>query len=174
MFWFDNYSAGISLLCSALFEAIAIAYCYGKSIAVLQRSRLFYMSSFFTGLEKFCVDIESMIGFRPNRYWQICWKYITPAFLVVIKPLIKQCQTLTEVFRVLLFLQYCLSSNCNSITTRTHCGQQFLDGSSASHPCPLFPLSLPLIGSRNGLPRKYRLQVCEVLMLEVLLIQILI
>ena len=29
MYWFDNYSAGVSLLCSALFEAIAISYVYG-------------------------------------------------------------------------------------------------------------------------------------------------
>ncbi|KAI1295443.1 Sodium-dependent noradrenaline transporter [Halotydeus destructor] len=63
MYWFDNYSAGVSLLCSALFEAIAITYCYG--------------------LDKFASDIESMIGFRPYKYWQICWKYISPLFLVV-------------------------------------------------------------------------------------------
>jgi solute carrier family 6 noradrenalin transporter-like protein 2 len=27
---FDTYSAGISLLCSALFEAIAVSWFYGK------------------------------------------------------------------------------------------------------------------------------------------------
>lgn len=63
MYWFDNYSAGISLLCSALFEAIAVTYCYG--------------------LERFCDDIESMIGSRPSIYWKICWKYISPLFLIV-------------------------------------------------------------------------------------------
>lgn len=69
MFWFDNYSAGISLLCSALFEAIAL--------------RIY-------GLDKFIEDIESMLGFRPNVYWVICWKYISPVFLlcVVISALI--------------------------------------------------------------------------------------
>lgn len=30
MYWFDTYSAGISLLCAALFEAIGVAWIYGK------------------------------------------------------------------------------------------------------------------------------------------------
>ncbi|GIY18163.1 transporter [Caerostris extrusa] len=29
MYWFDTYSAGISLLCAALFEAIGVAWIYG-------------------------------------------------------------------------------------------------------------------------------------------------
>lgn len=38
------------------------------------------------GVERICNDIEFMLGFRPNLYWRICWKYLTPgttAFLVV-------------------------------------------------------------------------------------------
>lgn len=31
MVWFDTYSAGISLLCSAMFEAIAVTYFYGNT-----------------------------------------------------------------------------------------------------------------------------------------------
>lgn len=37
------------------------------------------------GVERICKDIEFMLGFRPNLYWRICWKYLTPgttAFLV--------------------------------------------------------------------------------------------
>lgn len=30
MVWFDTYAAGVSLLCSALFECIAVIYCYGN------------------------------------------------------------------------------------------------------------------------------------------------
>lgn len=30
MVWFDSYAAAVSLLCSALFEALAIVYGYGK------------------------------------------------------------------------------------------------------------------------------------------------
>ncbi|XKL65370.1 hypothetical protein PGB90_008790 [Kerria lacca] len=59
---FDTYSAGISLLCSALFEAIAV--------------------SWFYGLERFTGDIELMLGHRPGLYWRICWKFISPTFII--------------------------------------------------------------------------------------------
>lgn len=59
---FDTYSAGISLLCSALFEAIAV--------------------SWFYGLDKFTQDIKSMLGSKPGLYWRICWKFISPCFIV--------------------------------------------------------------------------------------------
>ncbi|VVC45716.1 Hypothetical protein CINCED_3A009569 [Cinara cedri] len=58
----DTYAAGISLLCSALFECIAV--------------------SWFYGLEKFCDDVEKMIGKRPGLYWRICWKFISPMFII--------------------------------------------------------------------------------------------
>lgn len=60
---FDTYAAGISLLCSALFEAIAV--------------------SWFYGLERFGDDVEAMLGSRPGLYWRICWKFISPIFLIV-------------------------------------------------------------------------------------------
>ncbi|KAK7792111.1 hypothetical protein R5R35_009645 [Gryllus longicercus] len=59
---FDTYSAGISLLCSALFEAIAI--------------------SWFYGLDQFSQDIEAMLGSKPGLYWRICWKFISPSFII--------------------------------------------------------------------------------------------
>ncbi|XP_026820854.1 sodium-dependent noradrenaline transporter-like [Rhopalosiphum maidis] len=58
----DTYAAGISLLCSALFECIAV--------------------SWFYGLEKFCNDVESMIGHRPGLYWRLCWKFVSPMFII--------------------------------------------------------------------------------------------
>uniref|UniRef100_T1K392 Transporter n=1 Tax=Tetranychus urticae TaxID=32264 RepID=T1K392_TETUR len=64
MVWFDSYAAAVSLLCSALFEALAIVYGYG--------------------INRFCLDIESMLGFRPAFFWKICWKYISPFFLICI------------------------------------------------------------------------------------------
>lgn len=36
------------------------------------------------GIDKLCDDIESMIGFRPNLFWRMCWKYISPVFLVAV------------------------------------------------------------------------------------------
>lgn len=35
------------------------------------------------GLEKFCDDVEQMIGHRPGLYWRICWKFISPMFIIV-------------------------------------------------------------------------------------------
>ncbi|XP_046384644.1 sodium-dependent noradrenaline transporter-like [Ischnura elegans] len=58
----DTYSAGISLLCSALFEAIAV--------------------SWFYGLDRFSSDVEAMLGSRPGLYWRICWKFISPTFII--------------------------------------------------------------------------------------------
>uniref|UniRef100_T1J4W0 Transporter n=1 Tax=Strigamia maritima TaxID=126957 RepID=T1J4W0_STRMM len=62
--WFDTYAAGISLLCSALFEAIVVAWFYG--------------------LDRFSLDISEMLGFKPGFYWRICWKIISPSFLVTV------------------------------------------------------------------------------------------
>ena len=49
MLWFDTYSAGVSLLCSAMFEAIAIVYFYGKCVC---RWTVFDFSSFFSLLTR--------------------------------------------------------------------------------------------------------------------------
>lgn len=65
LFWFDIYSASVSLLFSALFEAVGVVYCYG--------------------IDKFILDIESMLGTRPHMFYIICWKYISPLFLCVSK-----------------------------------------------------------------------------------------
>ncbi|XP_071524094.1 sodium-dependent dopamine transporter-like [Panulirus ornatus] len=61
--WLDNYAAGISLLCSALFEAIAV--------------------SWFYGLRRFSADIQHMLGFRPRLYWRVCWKFVAPLFILI-------------------------------------------------------------------------------------------
>ncbi|XP_035226015.1 sodium-dependent noradrenaline transporter-like, partial [Stegodyphus dumicola] len=64
MYWFDTYSAGISLLCAALFEAIGVAWIYG--------------------LDRFCDNIQEMMGFIPGLFWRLCWKVISPFFLVAV------------------------------------------------------------------------------------------
>lgn len=60
----DTYSAGVSLLCSALFEAIAV--------------------SWFYGLDRFGQDVRCMLGSRPGLYWRVCWKFISPSFLIAV------------------------------------------------------------------------------------------
>ena len=69
LFWFDIYSAGVSLLFSALFETIGVVYCYG--------------------INKFISNIESMLGRRPHLFYILCWKYISPIFLGVSISIIK-------------------------------------------------------------------------------------
>ncbi len=44
MVWFDAYSAGISLLCSAMFEAMAVTYFYGNCRLFLELFDLLYFS----------------------------------------------------------------------------------------------------------------------------------
>ena len=37
----------------------------------------------FYGETRFCDDVELMIGSRPSLFWRVCWKYISPVFLLV-------------------------------------------------------------------------------------------
>ena len=37
-----------------------------------------------TGLEQFSADIKKMLGFTPWLYFLICWKFISPLFLLVL------------------------------------------------------------------------------------------
>lgn len=61
---FDNFAGSIPLLVIALMECIAVAYVYG--------------------IKRFCDDIELMTGNRPNIYWMICWKYVSPIAMTLI------------------------------------------------------------------------------------------
>ncbi|KAI7814276.1 putative sodium- and chloride-dependent glycine transporter 2 [Triplophysa rosa] len=60
----DTYAASYSLVIIAIFELIGVSYIYG--------------------LKRFCEDIEMMIGFQPNRFWRICWAFVTPTILTFI------------------------------------------------------------------------------------------
>jgi len=35
------------------------------------------------GVDRFSEDIERMMGFKPGLYWRLCWKFVSPAFLLV-------------------------------------------------------------------------------------------
>ncbi|XP_075168190.1 sodium-dependent dopamine transporter isoform X2 [Haematobia irritans] len=60
----DRYAAGYSILIAVFFEAIAVSWIYGTN--------------------RFCEDIRDMIGFRPGKYWQVCWRFVAPIFLLFI------------------------------------------------------------------------------------------
>lgn len=36
-----------------------------------------------TGVDRFSNDIQQMMGFKPGLYWRLCWKFVSPAFLLV-------------------------------------------------------------------------------------------
>jgi len=60
----ENYAAGLSLLTTVFFEAVAVSWVYG--------------------LNNFSDDVFSMLGHRPGLYWRITWKFISPTFLAFI------------------------------------------------------------------------------------------
>lgn len=60
----ETYVAGLSLLTTVFFEAIAVSWIYG--------------------LDDFKSDINKMLGHTPNLYWRVCWKIVSPAFLFLI------------------------------------------------------------------------------------------
>lgn len=41
------------------------------------------LSMFIPGVDRFSDDIERMMGFKPGLYWRLCWKFVSPAFLLV-------------------------------------------------------------------------------------------
>ena len=59
----ETYVAGISLLLTVFFEAVAVSWLYG--------------------LDSFKADVQKMLGHVPSLYFRICWKFISPAFLFV-------------------------------------------------------------------------------------------
>ncbi|XP_060524418.1 sodium- and chloride-dependent transporter XTRP3 isoform X2 [Cylas formicarius] len=61
---FDSFAGTIGLVVVALMEMIAVSYIYGH--------------------EKFTKDIYEMTGVRPGPYWQITWRYLAPAIMVII------------------------------------------------------------------------------------------
>uniref|UniRef100_A0A6Q2XNP6 Transporter n=1 Tax=Esox lucius TaxID=8010 RepID=A0A6Q2XNP6_ESOLU len=56
-------------------------YCSSSSSCVSPYSFFFCFYSPAVGLQRFCEDIEMMIGFQPNRFWRICWAFVTPTIL---------------------------------------------------------------------------------------------
>ena len=36
-----------------------------------------------TGVDRFSSDLEQMLGFKPGIFWRLCWKFISPFFLIV-------------------------------------------------------------------------------------------
>ncbi|KAF5299704.1 hypothetical protein FQA39_LY11499 [Lamprigera yunnana] len=57
---------------------------YGPGLAILfvvfvEAAGVFWLY----GTDNFVKDIEKMLGYKPGWFWRICWKYISPVFLLV-------------------------------------------------------------------------------------------
>ncbi|XP_062385143.1 sodium-dependent neutral amino acid transporter B(0)AT1-like [Sardina pilchardus] len=61
---FDGFAGSIPLLVIALCELIAVSYIYG--------------------IDRFNKDIEFMIGHKPNIFWQVTWRFLSPLIILVI------------------------------------------------------------------------------------------
>uniref|UniRef100_A0A8L0DP59 Transporter n=1 Tax=Oncorhynchus mykiss TaxID=8022 RepID=A0A8L0DP59_ONCMY len=61
---FDSYGGSIPLLIIAFCEMVGVVYLYG--------------------IDRFNDDIEFMIGHKPNLFWQITWRFVSPAIMFVI------------------------------------------------------------------------------------------
>lgn len=61
---FNSYVGSMPLLIIAFFEIISVSYIYG--------------------INRFNDDIEWMSGRRPNIYWQVTWRFISPFMLLAV------------------------------------------------------------------------------------------
>ncbi|KAK6324277.1 hypothetical protein J4Q44_G00066160 [Coregonus suidteri] len=61
---FDSFAGSIPLLVIAFCEMVAVVYIYG--------------------IDRFNKDIEFMIGHKPNIFWQVTWRFISPLIVLVI------------------------------------------------------------------------------------------
>ena len=59
----DSYGGGLGVICIAIFELIALHWIYG--------------------VNRFCNDLQYMLGFRPNIFWRACWVAVAPMLLAV-------------------------------------------------------------------------------------------
>ncbi|XP_055013273.1 sodium-dependent neutral amino acid transporter B(0)AT1-like isoform X2 [Boleophthalmus pectinirostris] len=61
---FDSFAGSVPLLIIAFCEMIAVAYIYG--------------------IDRFNKDIEFMIGHKPNIFWQVTWRVVSPLIVLLI------------------------------------------------------------------------------------------
>ncbi|XP_061520450.1 sodium-dependent neutral amino acid transporter B(0)AT1-like [Phycodurus eques] len=61
---FDNFAGSIPLLVIGLCEMVSVIYIYG--------------------IDRFNKDIEFMIGHKPNIFWQVTWRVVSPLIMVFI------------------------------------------------------------------------------------------
>uniref|UniRef100_A0A1I8J3Z8 Transporter n=1 Tax=Macrostomum lignano TaxID=282301 RepID=A0A1I8J3Z8_9PLAT len=81
---FNNFSAGLSIIFVAFTQAFVVSWIYG--------------------LDQFCQDVKTNLGFAPGIYWRLCWKFIAPVFILVI--IVFNCISLADPSSFLYSYQY--------------------------------------------------------------------
>ncbi|KAM4627801.1 LOW QUALITY PROTEIN: solute carrier family 6 member 4a [Polymixia lowei] len=61
---FEEYATGPAVITVVLLEVIAVSWFYGTN--------------------RFCNDVQLMLGFYPGCFWRVCWVAICPCFLLFI------------------------------------------------------------------------------------------
>lgn len=61
---FDSFAGTVGLVVVALTEMIAVSYIYG--------------------CDKFTNDIYEMTGYKPGLFWQLAWRVLAPAIMLII------------------------------------------------------------------------------------------
>ncbi|XP_038301327.1 sodium-dependent dopamine transporter isoform X1 [Canis lupus baileyi] len=91
----DHFAAGTSILFGVLIEAIGVAWFYGRGGHGAEatgrsgvRTPLQDMEDLgprlLGGVRQFSDDIKQMTGQRPSLYWRVCWKFVSPCFLLFV------------------------------------------------------------------------------------------
>ncbi|KAA8593829.1 hypothetical protein FQN60_004663 [Etheostoma spectabile] len=69
---FEEYATGPAVITVVLLEVIAVSWFYGNKTLVGKSTN------------RFCNDIQLMLGFYPGLFWRVCWVAICPCFLLFI------------------------------------------------------------------------------------------
>ncbi|KAK2499098.1 hypothetical protein MC885_017568 [Smutsia gigantea] len=86
----DTFAAGTSILFAVLMEAIGVSWFYvqalweGPGAAGAVRGHVTGLPCACAGVDRFSNDIQQMMGFKPGLYWRLCWKFVSPAFLLFV------------------------------------------------------------------------------------------
>uniref|UniRef100_A0A672QWI3 Sodium- and chloride-dependent glycine transporter 2-like n=1 Tax=Sinocyclocheilus grahami TaxID=75366 RepID=A0A672QWI3_SINGR len=84
---FPNYlrkhKPQFTLVCCLSFFVLGFPMITESGMYMLQLVDTF-AASYSLVIIRFCEDIEMMIGFQPNKFWRICWAFVTPTILTFI------------------------------------------------------------------------------------------
>lgn len=89
----DNYAASFSLVVISCIMCVSIMYIYGKCPTFhglppapapgCPRHPAWPLTPLSPGHQNYFQDIKMMLGFPPPFFFQICWRFVSPAIIFV-------------------------------------------------------------------------------------------